>query len=193
MEYHLYADDTQLYCASEINACNDTLQAVEACITDIRSWMIMNKLKINDDKTEFLLISSSRSSVHLDRQLTIGSSTISLSSSCRNLGVMFDEHMKMDSQVNNICKNMLFHLRNISSIRSTLSDSAAAQLIHSLVTSRLDYCNSLLYGLPDAKLNNIQRVQNAACRILCCVLNGYLSHNHDTPRTFMSTCYSVCL
>ena len=80
MQYHLYADDTQLYCASEIDSCADTMK-IESCISDIRSWMISSKLKINDDKTEFLVISSSHLSFHFDKQLTIGDATISQSSS----------------------------------------------------------------------------------------------------------------
>ena len=81
MQFHLYADDTELYCASEIDSCADTMKSIESCISDIRSWMISSKLKINDDKTEFLVISSSHLSFHFDKQLTIGDATISQSSS----------------------------------------------------------------------------------------------------------------
>ena len=186
MQFHLYADDTQLYCASEIDSCADTMKSIESCISDIRSWMISSKLKINDDKTEFLVISSSHLSFHFDKQLTIGDATISQSSSCRNLGVMFDKHMKMDVQINNICRSTHFHLRNIGAIRHVLTESAAAQLIHSLVTSRFDYCNSLLYGLPDTQLDRLQRIQNIACRIVCQVpkavhITPYLELQHWLP------------
>ena len=88
--------------------------------------------------------------------------------------------------MNNICKNALFHFRNIRTVRDCLTDSAAAQLVHSLVTSRLDYCNSLLYGLPDSKLNKLQRVQNVACRIVCRVpktvhITTFLEQQHWLP------------
>ncbi len=66
-----------------------------------------------------------------------------------------------------ICRSTHFHLRNIGTIRSLLTDTAAAQLIHALVTSRLDYCNSLLYGLPGTQKDRLQRVQNIAIRIVC--------------------------
>ena len=108
-----------------------------------------------------------RASVNLHRNLTIGQSSISQSTSCRNLGVMFDKHAKMNVQINSICRSTHFHLRNIASIRPLLTDSAVAQLVHALITSRLDYCNSLLYGLPDTLLQKLQRVQNIACRIVC--------------------------
>ena len=67
-----------------------------------------------------------------------------------------------------------------------LTESAAAQLIHSLVTSRLDYCNSLLYGLPDTQLDRLQRIQNIACRIVCQVpkavhITPYLENQHWLP------------
>ena len=186
MQYHMYADDTQLYCASEMDSCEDTMASIESCINDIRSWMICNKLKINDDKTEFLVISSSRSSFNFDKQLTIGNSKITPCSSCRNLGVMFDKHAKMDSQINNICRSTHFHLRNIGTIRHVLNEPATAQLVHSLVTSRLDYCNSLLYGLPDTQLDRLQRIQNIACRIVCLVpkkahITRHLKDQHWLP------------
>ena len=71
--YHIYADDTQLYFTCDVDSSADALACVESCVRDIRSWMITNKLKINDKKTEFL-ISSPRAPVQLDVNITIGTS-----------------------------------------------------------------------------------------------------------------------
>jgi hypothetical protein len=138
-----------------------------------------NKLKINDDKTEFLLISSSYSKLSHDIKIAIGNSEITPSTSCKSLGVMLDNHMTMDSQIQNVCRSTLFHIRNISAIRKLIPQSAAAALVHSLVTSRLDYCNSLLYGVPACKLNQLQRVQNIAARVV--TLTRCSPENHITP------------
>ena len=139
--------------------------------------MIKNKLKINDDKSEFLIISSQRSTKRLEMNVKIGNSVIEQCISCRNLGVMFDKHAKMENQISSVCRSTHFHLRNIGSIRNFLTDTAVAQIVHALVTSRLDYCNSLLYGLPDTQLQRLQRMQNIACRIVCRVPK----QEHVTP------------
>ena len=102
---------------------------------------------------------------------------ISPSNHTKNLGVVFDQVMSMEKQISNVCRTCIFHLRNIGSVRDLLTDNAAAQLVHSLVTSRLDYCNSLLYGLPDNKIKRLQRVQNIAARIVSCSPKA----NHITP------------
>ena len=73
---------------------------------------------------------------------------------------------KADYHINSVCKSTFIPLRTIGSIRSILSNDAYAQLIHSLVTVRLDYCNSILYGLPDSSLYRLQKIQNTAARIL---------------------------
>ena len=166
IEYHIYADDTQIYCSFDADQASETLDKMMACICDIRSWMIRNKLKINDDKTEFLILSSPRSNFKFDSSLVIGNCEIDPSSSCRNLGVLFDNRLSMDKHVANVCRCMLFHLRSIGKIRPFLNEAATTQLVHSLVTSRLDYCNSLLYGLSDALVRKLQRVQNIAARIV---------------------------
>ena len=122
--------------------------------------------KINDDKTELLIITSPHSKFATDLQLSIGQCEITPTSKCKSLGVMLDDHFDMDAQIKNICRSAHFHLRNIRAIRPLLPDSAAAQLVHSLVTSRLDYCNSLLNGVPGYRIHPLQRVQNIAARIV---------------------------
>ena len=96
----------------------------------------------------------------------VGDSNIVSSNSTCNLGVIFDKCMKLDYHISSVCKPTYFHLRNIGRIRSILSNDACAQLIHSLVTVRLDYCNSILYGLPDNIMYRLQKIQNTAARIL---------------------------
>ena len=130
--------------------------------------MIKNKLKINDSKTEFLVLRSSFFKQQFnDLQINVGNTEINPSLSARNLGVIFDSHLNLESHIKSVCRSAYFHLRNIRNIRNMLTDNACSQLIHALVTVRIDYCNSLLYGLPDCSLSRLQRILNTAARILC--------------------------
>ena len=100
-------------------------------------------------KTEFLVLTSSFFKQQFnDLQINVGNTQIKPTASARNLGVIFDRHLNLESHINNVCRSAYFHLRNIGSVRNMLSDDACSQLIHALVTVRIDYCNSLLYGLP---------------------------------------------
>ena len=87
-------------------------------------------------------------------------------SSARNLGVIFDECCNMVEHVNKICKTSYYHLRNISKIRKYLTEETTEILVHAFVSSKLDYCNSLLYGLPKHMISSLQSVQNTAARIV---------------------------
>ena len=168
IDYHIYADDTQLYIKFDLSDPSIALEKINLCISDIRTWMIKNKLKINDSKTEFLVLSSSFFKQQFnDSQINVGNTEINPSLSARNLGVIFDSHLNLESHINSVCRSAYFHLRNIRSIRNMLTDNACSQLIHALVTVRIDYCNSLLYGLPDCSLSRLQRILNTAARILC--------------------------
>lgn len=166
MCFHMYADDTQLYVSFAPEGEDQAVNSLHGSIASVRSWMKTNKLKLNDDKTEFLVINTTRKAVGCDAVLRIGESEIRPSANAKNLGVTIDSHLSMQRHITNTSRSCMIHLRNISSIRSSLSDDAAAQLIHSLVSARLDYCNSLLYGLPASSLKPLQRVQNYAARIL---------------------------
>lgn len=84
----------------------------------------------------------------------------------RNLGVIFDPDLSFNSHLKQISRTAFFHLRNISKIRHVLSQKDAEKLVHAFVTSRLDYCNSLLSGSSRKSLKTLQLVQNAAARVL---------------------------
>ena len=142
---------------------------ITACVIDIRTWMIQNKLKINDDKTEFLILHSSYKEFTANLNFEIGQTLVKPSDTCRNLGVMFDSHMKMVNQIQSICRSVNFHLRSISLVRDSLTDEATVLLVHAIITSKLDYCNSLLHGLPDKLINRLQLLQNTVNQqILAC-------------------------
>ena len=87
-------------------------------------------------------------------------------SDVRDLGVRLDGHLTMEIQVKNICKSAALALRRIGNIRKYLDMSNAEKLIHAFVTSKLDYCNGLLYGLPQKFIGKLQQIQNSAARIV---------------------------
>ena len=84
----------------------------------------------------------------------------------RYLGCWFDSRLSMESHITKICASSFYYIYNILRIRKCISRQSTEILIHSFITSRLDYCNGLLYGLPDCLLNKLQRVQNACARLI---------------------------
>ena len=165
--YHVYADDTQIYVSFKCDDPSQALGKMNACISDIRRWMILNKLKINDAKTEFIVFRSPMMKHDLsDLSVNVGGNVIKPSEKVRDLGVILDQTLSFDDHISTICQSAHFHIRNIGRIRNLLLFDACATLIHALIGSRLDYCNSLLYNIADAKVERLQKVQNQAARIL---------------------------
>ena len=168
---HCYADDTQLYLAFSPDKEGDDAIAIEAmrnCIKELRVWMARNRLMLNEDKTDFLLIGTRQQLLKVNfTRIAVGSEVIECKSSVRNLGSWFDSQLNMSVHISKLCAAAFYHLHNISRIRRFLSFDSTKALVHALITSRVDYCNSLLYGLPATQLNKIQRVLNAAARLVC--------------------------
>ena len=99
-------------------------------------------------------------------QLYISDAVIHRSPVVRNLGFYFDEYLGMQQHITKLCQIIHFVLKGISNIRNLLDEDTCKMLTHSLVTSRLDYCNSLLYGLPKSSIVRLQLMQNKAARII---------------------------
>ena len=167
---HHYADDMQLYVSFSPKKSIRQIEAVTAiqhCVDDIHNWISNDRLLLKDNKTEFVMIGTKQqlAKVNIDHIL-IGDCVIRPKEVVKNLGTWLDSTLSMNSHVNNTCSNAFYYLYNIRRIRKYLSRRSTETLIHAFVSSRVDYCNSLLYGLPAYQLNKLQRVQNAAARLI---------------------------
>ena len=152
-----YADDTQVYMSFNPQAVDEQASAkasIEACICGVSKWMIANKLLLNSNKTEFLVLNAChRLQPNID-STQIGHDIIHASKSAKTIGVWLDSTLSMDKQISTMCKSAFFHLHNIAKIRKYISLQHCEILLHAFVTAKLDYCNSLLCGLKKEKIQN---------------------------------------
>ena len=140
--------------------------------------MTCNFLLLNSEKTEVIVLGPKHLRNSLSNDITtLDGITLASSTTVRNLGVIFDQDLSFNSHIKQISRTAFFHLRNIAKIRHILSQNDAEKLVHAFVTSRLDYCNSLLSGCPNKSLKTLQLVQNAAAR----VLTKTRKRDHITP------------
>ena len=121
VSYHMYANDIQIYLDFNPTIPCDAeccLFRLSNCIRDVQTWMLANKLMLNENKTEFFIASSPHHSKRLQLlTLTIDNTTINPVSSVRNLGVTFDNSMSMSQHVTGLCRSINYHTRNITMIR----------------------------------------------------------------------------
>uniref|UniRef100_A0A674PCY9 Reverse transcriptase domain-containing protein n=1 Tax=Takifugu rubripes TaxID=31033 RepID=A0A674PCY9_TAKRU len=176
INFHCYADDTQLYLSMKPEE-TEKLVKLQTCLKDIKSWMSSNFLLLNPGKTEVMVFGPEPLRDRLDHMITLDGISLTSSLSVRNLGVTFDQNLSFNSHIKLVSRSAFFHLRNISKIRKLLMQPDAEKLVHAFVTSRLDYCNSLLSGCPNNSLRSLQLIQNAAAR----VLTGIDKRDHISP------------
>ena len=178
LAFHCYADDTQLYVAFSPKCSSDienAIRRIQNCVADIHLWMTCNFLKLNEEKTEVLIVH--KEEVSPISTVTFGDNVITTCVSAKNLGVTLDAALNLKCHINQTCRRAYAELHKIGRIRRYLSDKTCASLVHAFVSSRVDYCNSLLFGLPKKYLQKLQRVLNMAARIVSLTRK----HEHITP------------
>ena len=168
LDHHLYAEDTQIYVSLTTSDTCRSLNQLRDCLQDVSHWMKKSKLKLNADKTEFIIIGTStqRAKLRSFFPTQILSQSITPATSVLNLGVTFDENFNFKQHISKICRCCFYRIRDLRRIRRFISLSVAKTVATALVTSILDYCNSLLYNIANKDIATLQRVQNCLPRIV---------------------------
>jgi hypothetical protein len=179
LDYHCYADDAQAYTMLEsLEDWPATANTIRNCMQEYETWMMRNKLKLNPEKFEFIIFHKRHNQItRSDFTLRLQSGTFEPVSEVRDLGVILDATLSMESHVNSVVRGCRHQLRSISKIRRNLTRDSCQSLISALVFSKLDYANSLLTKLPKSQVHKLQLVQNAAARLL----TGARYRDHITP------------
>ena len=168
LSHHLYADDTHIYISLTGETATESLKMLQSCITGVSAWMAQSKLKLNPSKTEFLLIGSKSQREKFINlfPLAVLDNEMNLADSARNLGVFFDSGLNFRQHISQVSSSCFYHIRDLERIRKSLPLALAKQIAVALVTSKLDYCNSLLHEIPAKDLQQLQRVQNCLARVV---------------------------
>ena len=143
------------------------LKRIQKHVRDIQIWINLNMLKLNGDKTEFIMFGMTQQLVKIDRiDINISGTTIQTVESVHNLGYFMDYFMKNSHYINKIIVGLYGLLKDVRSIYFHINQDTVKILIQALVLSKLNYCNSLLSGSAQFELDKLQRVQNMACRVV---------------------------
>lgn len=180
MGLHLYADDTQLYMKFDprvLSSIDDARASITQCTIVIKRWMQQHFLKLNSDKTEVVVITSPHLRCSTLGAFDISGASIAPKDTVRDLGVAVDSRLSLQDHIRATCKRTYHQMYLIGKIRRYIDEEATKTLVHCCVTARLDYCNSLLIGMPQRLLNQLQKVQNRAARLI----KGTHRHEHITP------------
>ena len=169
-------------------------------MSDVKAWATANMLKLNDRKTELMLVTTNRSNYlhNLPTSITIGNAQIPFKQSVKNLGLTLHCHLTMNAHVSCIFRTCYFELRRLASIRRFLTSTATATLVSAFVLSRIDYCNSMLLGSTHDVTSHLQRIHYNAARVILrlsmsSIITIHLRSHHWLPVKVRSTYKIACL
>lgn len=175
---HLFADDTQIYGSCRPGSSDVLQNNVSVCIDHVRSWMRSNRLQLNAEKTETIWCASVRRQSQIPTDpLLVCSESVAPVRSTRDLGIYIDSDLSMNTHITKTVSSCFAVLRQLRSIRQSVSRPVLITLVVSLVLTRLDYGSTVLVGLPACQMNRLQSVLNAAARLI----NSARKFDHITP------------
>jgi hypothetical protein len=183
ISYHKYADDTQLYTALK-SSPGVNIKRLGDCVEKLQIWFWQNNLLLNPDKSEVAYFGTHqrlRKST-LPLSISLGGKAITVAKTVKILGVKLDEHLTFDEHINEVVRACNYHLRALRHIRCYVTKGIARTVACSIIGSRIDYCNALLYGANKVSLAKLQRVQNNAARVVCNIRRGQQQSADDLLR-----------
>ena len=162
-----YADDSNARQSFSLSFQHNVITTqVPSLLGQITKWMDEFFLKINPDKTEIILFTPNSKVTTINGIFLNNGDCIRFSSVVKNLGFSLDTSLDMEPHINNVVSHCYKLIKDVRDVRSLLSNKETEQLVHAIISSRLDYCNSLFFGLNKSVLNKLQKVQNAAARLI---------------------------
>ena len=164
---HAFADDLQIYGSTAQNGAADLMARMSICIECVASWMSSNRLRLNQSKTELILLGTNPRLLHCEGLgMTVCGADVRPVECVRDLGVLIDSNMTLSNHVNNVAGICFCQLRQLHIIRCSLTTDAAHSLVRALIHTRVDYCNGLLTAGPKYLLDKLQSVLRAVARLV---------------------------
>ena len=159
MLFDQYADDTQLYVAAEAKV--DTADALKtvSCTHAVQSWFLLNDQHHNPDKSEVMLRWTQVKAYPCEDHADVAGTLLKLRDNVKSLGVTFYHELSFDKHVNLVYQACNYHLWSLRHIRKYLTVDMANTIACSVVGSRFDYYNSILYKTTNAAVTKLQRIQ----------------------------------
>ena len=150
---HSYADNSESYLHAKADEIVLALPRVASCIDAIDRWMSSDRVKLNSDKTQFIVLDSRPQSpkVKCD-SIRLGDLDIPFMQKVTCLGVILDTELSTVQHLRGLTSRCFYQLRQIRALRESVIIETSMLLVHALVNSRLDYCNSILYGVEEVHL-----------------------------------------
>ena len=166
VSYHFFADDTQLYI--RVEDIDEAKHRLSSLLSDLKIWIARRKLKLNDGKTDIIIIRGNLRNVPVANfgVMRFGDTQLVPCESPKNLGAVLDSSLGFRSHIDSIVKTCNFHIRNLYMIKDFANRKNLVTLVHSLTVSKVDYCNSLFIGLPNVIQKRVQSVLNRAAKII---------------------------
>ena len=172
-----YSDDQQVY--KTFKACEQAVflnSCISECFKTIQDWMIKYCLQLNPGKTQIMIFAPPNvlKAISIKGVFLPGGICVRFTSTARNLGILFDENLSFKNHVTKVKQDCFRMLRNINKRRFLFTSDQLKLIINSLVACKIDYCNSLYYGINEQSLLELQRIQNAAAKTII----GLYKHDH---------------
>ena len=167
LQPHAYADDTQIYGFCSPSDVAALQERVSVCFDDVSAWMMTNRLQLNPAKTEVLWCASARRQHQVPAgPVRIGNASVLPVSTVRDLGVHLNSDVTLSTHVTATVRACFAVLRQIRSVRRSLTRDALIALLRALAICKVDYCSSILAGVTGSWLGRLQSVLNAAARLV---------------------------
>ncbi len=172
VDIHGYVDDHALkksFLGSSRETERDTIRALEVPTESIKSWMDQNRLKMNNEKTEFILIGSRQQLGKVtttEINIPVSEEIIQRKDFLKLLGATLDNRLTFKKMISLKCQIAMGNLQELKRIRKYSTLDASKTIALGLIITHLDYANALYAGLPDTGLQKLQRVQNMTAKVV---------------------------